>query len=139
MILVGVLSQIIRWRKAPIAWAAQGDILWWGNMHKERKKTMSVPSHSIPLPPLLGEKYWQVRNILGWVLPYLGMVWRSAVMTPFYRFPIRLGPYFISPHDPIDPLFLQKRIGLSLSHLVPEILGPKVGKIFHQNVLFNRF
>ncbi len=32
-----------------------------------------------------------------------------------------------------------KRIGLSLSHLVPEILGPKVGLIFHQNVLFHRF
>ncbi len=31
------------------------------------------------------------------------------------------------------------KIGLSLSHLVPEILGPKFGLIFHQNVLFNRF
>ncbi len=31
----------------------------------------------------------------------------------------------------IDPLFLQKKIGLSLSHLVPEILGHKVGLIFH--------
>ncbi len=35
--------------------------------------------------------------------------------------------------------FSRKTIGLSLSHLVPEILGPKVGLIFHQNVLFNRF
>ncbi len=28
---------------------------------------------------------------------------------------------------------------LELSHLVPEILEPKVGQTFHQNVLFNRF
>ncbi len=34
----------------------------------------------------------------------------------------------------IDTLFLHKKIGLSLSHLVPEILGPKVGQLFHQNV-----
>ncbi len=32
-----------------------------------------------------------------------------------------------------------EKIGLSLSHLVPEILGPKVGLIFHQNVFVNRF
>ncbi len=51
---------------------------------------------------------------------------------PFLGFSIRLGPYFIPHHNPIDPLFLQKKsaplsiekIGLSLSHLVPEILGP---------------
>ncbi len=30
-------------------------------------------------------------------------------------------------------------ISLSLSHLVPEILRPKVGLIFHQNVFCNRF
>ncbi len=57
---------------------------------------------------------------------------------PFWGFTIRLGPYFIPQHNPIDPLFLQK-ISLSLSHLLPEILGPKIGLIFHQNVLFNRF
>ncbi len=28
-----------------------------------------------------------------------------------------------------------EKIGLSLSHLVPEILGPKVGLIFHQQIL----
>ncbi len=44
------------------------------------------------------------------------------------------------PHqNRINPLFLQKRIGLSLSHLVWEILWPKVGLICHQNVLFNIF
>ncbi len=48
------------------------------------------------------------------------------------------GPYFMPYHDLIDPLFLQK-IGLSQSHLVPKILGPKVSLIFHQNALFNSF
>ncbi len=43
----------------------------------------------------------------------------------------------LSNHDLIDPLFLKKKISLSLSHLVPEILGAKVGIMFHQNVLFN--
>ncbi len=35
--------------------------------------------------------------------------------------------------------FSAEKISLSLSHLVPEILWPKVGLIFHQNVLVNRF
>ncbi len=30
-------------------------------------------------------------------------------------------------------------ISLSLSHLIQEILGPKIGLFFHQNVLFDRF
>ncbi len=46
---------------------------------------------------------------------------------PFWGFPF-WGP----------PLSAEK-IGLSLSHLVPEILGPKFGIIFLQNLLFNRF
>ncbi len=33
----------------------------------------------------------------------------------------------------INSLFLQKK-GLSLSHLVLEIIGPQVGLLFHQNV-----
>ncbi len=36
-------------------------------------------------------------------------------------------------------LFLHRKIGFSLLYLVPEIRGPKLGKIFHQNVLFNSF
>ncbi len=57
----------------------------------------------------------------------------SAVMTPFLGFSIRLSPYIIPQHNPIGPLFLQKKT------LFLEILGPKVGLFFHQNVLFNRF
>ncbi len=60
-------------------------------------------------------------------------------MTPIFVIVNPIGPYFIPPYNLIDALFLQKKIGLSLSHLVPEILGAKFGLIFHQNVLFNRF
>ncbi len=43
-----------------------------------------------------------------------------------------LGEHFYTLIPPVkDHLFL--------SHLVPEILGNKVGLIFHQNILFNRF
>ncbi len=45
----------------------------------------------------------------------------------------------MTPHFSIFPLFLQKEIGLSLSRLVPEILGPKFGLICYLNVVFNRF
>ncbi len=48
----------------------------------------------------------------------------------FWIFNLIGSPYFMPQHNPIDPLFLQTKIGLSLSHLVPEILGPKVGIIF---------
>ncbi len=53
-------------------------------------------------------------------------------LTPFFN---PIGSFFMYHHDLIDILFLQNTNGLSLSHLVPEILGPKVGLIFHQNVL----
>ncbi len=53
-------------------------------------------------------------------------------MNPVLRCSIQLGPYFMTHHNLIDPFFLQKKIGLSLSHLVPEILGPNVGLNFHQ-------
>ncbi len=36
----------------------------------------------------------------------------------------------------LKPSFCRNKIGLSLSHLVPEILGPKVSLIFHLNVFF---
>ncbi len=41
-----------------------------------------------------------------------------------------LTPLFMHHHDLSDPLFLQKKISLSLSHLVSDILGPKVGLMF---------
>ncbi len=50
-----------------------------------------------------------------------------------------IGFLFYAHHNLIEPLLLQKKIGLSLSHLVSEILGPTVALIGHQNVLFNSF
>ncbi len=44
-----------------------------------------------------------------------------------------MGPFFMPQHHLIAPLSAEK-IGLSA-----EILGPKVGLIFHQNVVFNSF
>ncbi len=41
--------------------------------------------------------------------------------------------------DLIDPLFLQKKISLSLSHLVPEKRRSKIGQMFYQIVLFDCF
>ncbi len=67
----------------------------------------------------------------GGVLSYLGLVGRFGGDDPrLWDFLIRLGPYFIPQHNPIDPLILAETINLSLSHLVPEILGPKVGLIY---------
>ncbi len=37
-----------------------------------------------------------------------------------------LGPYFTAQHNLFDPRFLHKKLVCLLSHLVPEILGPKV-------------
>ncbi len=42
-------------------------------------------------------------------------------------------------HDLIDPPLSAEKIGMSLSHLAPEKLGPKVDVKFHQNVLINSF
>ncbi len=46
--------------------------------------------------------------------------------------------FYTSTQSDWSPLSAEK-IDLSLSTLVPEIPGPKVSQIFHQNVLFNRF
>ncbi len=52
------------------------------------------------------------------------------------HFPIPLGPFY-TQLDLIESLFLQKKIGLSLSHLVPEIIWPTVGLFFHKNLSFH--
>ncbi len=46
--------------------------------------------------------------------------------------------FYTSTQSDWLPLSAEK-ISLSPSHLVPEIIGPKVDLIFHQNVLVNRF
>ncbi len=51
----------------------------------------------------------------------------TAVMTPILGFSIRLGPYLIHQHNPIDPIFLQKNRFAS----IPFSSGDtKVGAIF---------
>ncbi len=73
-----------------------------------------------------------------WILPYFGMVGRFRGDGPhFLNFQSDWVPILYL--NPFQLTSLQKKIGLSLSHLVLEILGPKFVLIFHQNVLFNRF
>ncbi len=73
-----------------------------------------------------------------WVLLYLGMV-GSAVMTPiFLNFQSDWILIFSSTQFDWSPLSAEKNWFVSIP-LVPEILGPKVGLVFHQNVLFNKF
>ncbi len=61
------------------------------------------------------------------------------MMTPILATFDLMGAYFMPHHDLIDPLFLQRKVRLSLSHLFPEVLGTKAGMIYYQLVLFNCF
>ncbi len=114
---------------------------WMGRLHLT-KESLITPN----IVSLSADYKWQSKIIFGYfwwggrgVLPYL--VGRSRGDDP------RLGIF-----NPTSSLFYTstqsnwpppphsvEKIGLSLSHLLPEILGPKVGLIFYQNVLFNRF
>ncbi len=51
------------------------------------------------------------------------------VMTPIFAIVDPILSLLYGAPDPIDPLFLQKKISLCLSHLVPEINGDKGGLI----------
>ncbi len=74
------------------------------------------------------------------VLPYLGMVGRFRGDDPhFLRFSDVIGSLFYNTSRSEWPSLSVKKNGLSLSHFVPEIFGPKVGLNFHQNVLYNSF
>ncbi len=60
-------------------------------------------------------------------------------MTPVLGIFYLIGSLFYTSTQSDRPSISVEKIDLSLSHLVPEILRPKIGLIFHQNVLFNRF
>ncbi len=60
-------------------------------------------------------------------------------MTPVFEIFDPIGSIFYTSTQSDGPPFSAEKICLSLSHFLPEILGPKVGVISHQNVLFNRF
>ncbi len=84
------------------------------------------------LIPHNGQTPWRV-------IQYLVMVGRfRSDDTRFWDFWSNGALFYTSAQSNWLPLSADK-IGLSLSHLVPEILGPTVGQIFHQNVLFNCF
>ncbi len=46
---------------------------------------------------------------------------------------------FLCPTRSYWPHFSAEKIGLSLSHLVPEVIWPKVGLKFHTNLSFDHF
>ncbi len=56
----------------------------------------------------------------------------STRLTPFVTFSNPVGSLFMPNSIPLTPSLCKKKIGLSLSHLVPEIIWPKFGLIFHQ-------
>ncbi len=74
----------------------------------------------------------------GGVLPYLEMVGRFRRDDPRFGDFNPIGSLFYTSSQSDWPLSAEK-IGLSLSHLVPEILGPKIDLIIYKKVLFNRF
>ncbi len=75
----------------------------------------------------------------GGVLLYLGMVGKFCNGDPrFWDFRSNRVSILCLITIWLTPSFYRK-IVFSLSHLVSEILGPNVGQIFHQNVLFNSF
>ncbi len=73
----------------------------------------------------------------GGVLAYLGMLGRFRIDDPLLG-DCQSDWVLILYHNTIRlTISFCRKICLFLSHLVSEILGPKVGLIFHQNVLFN--
>ncbi len=61
-------------------------------------------------------------------------------MTPVFEgFFLSNCPYFMPKLDLIDLLFLQKKNWFVSITFSGQILGPKLGLIFHENVLFNGF
>ncbi len=56
-------------------------------------------------------------------------------MSTVLRFSIGSLSYTLSGSD--RPPLSAEKISLFLPHLIPEILGSKIGLIFHQYVLFN--
>ncbi len=78
-------------------------------------------------------------NLKGWLLLMPAGVTNTRSVHLTYWEEIYDCPKNIKDKAYVSSVFLLKKVSLSLSHLVSEILGPKVGLIFHQNVLCNRF
>ncbi len=59
---------------------------------------------------------------------------------PIWHFPVPLGPFLYLTRSYWPPLSQEKiSLSLSLSHLVREILWPKVGLLFLPNLSFDHF
>ncbi len=75
----------------------------------------------------------------GGALPYLNMVGNFCSIDPrFLHFLIPLCPFFMSNLILLIPSFCRK-ISLSISHLVPEIIWAKIGLIFHKHLSIDHF
>ncbi len=77
----------------------------------------------------------------GWfVLRYMGMVAQfCSDDSHFSDFQSDWLPILYLNTVRLTHSFCRKKIGISLSHLVPEIPVPKDGLLFHQDGLFGRF
>ncbi len=87
-----------------------------------------------------------VKLILTWLLhkgggalPYLNMVGNVYSIDPRFWHILNLLGLLLCPTRSYWPPLSAKIIGLSLSHLVPEIIWSKVGILFHKNQSFGHF
>ncbi len=75
----------------------------------------------------------------GGALPYLKVVGNlPGIDLLSWHFIIPVGPFDI-PLSILSTLSFCRKIGLSLSHLVPEIIWPNIDLSFHQNLSFDNF
>ncbi len=63
----------------------------------------------------------------------------STLLTPIFDIFLSHWVPFCCLTWSYGPLFMQKQISLSLSHLVSEIIWPKVSLFFHKNLSFDTF
>ncbi len=86
---------------------------------------------------------WPVCVILGTLVGSLWMAdiegWTSTLLTPVFAISRCQWVPFLCPTRSYWPPLLAEEIGLSLSHLEPEIISPKVGLIVHKNLSFDHF
>ncbi len=117
---------------------------WWGQSSYSHRRQGRHCRHllmhawlycSLPSEKLSGNH----KHITWWVLPYLGMVGKFLSENPVFEILNPICSLLYASNESDWPPLSAQIIGTSLSHLVSEIFGPKVGLNFHQSVLFNSF